>query len=164
MIPSSQPGVIHLNVAEFGVAGAGVVLATTGLGSCVALILWDARVRIGAMAHILLPHEGLSREPGRPARYSTTAVPLLVDEMGRRGAANLTAKLVGGASMFGRLLTSGGVNMGERNVVATRRALGQARIAVSAEDVGGDYGRSVYFDVSTGAVRVVSLAHGERVL
>jgi chemotaxis receptor (MCP) glutamine deamidase CheD len=30
--------------------------------------------------------------------------------------------------------------------------------------VGGDYGRSVYFDIATGSVRVVSMRHGERIL
>ena len=54
--------------------------------------------------------------------------------------------------------------MGERNVVATRRALVAAGIPLIAEDVGGDFGRSVYFDVATGEVRVTSIRHGERVL
>jgi chemotaxis protein CheD len=128
-------------------------------------MLWDAESRLAAMAHILLPHEALSRERGRPAKFSTTAVPLLVDELRRHGSNGpFAAKLVGGASMFGALLSTGGVNMGERNVVSVRRALTAARIQIAAEDVGGDYGRSVYFDSSTGAVRVTSIRHGERVL
>src|SRR5829696_8646627 len=88
----------HVNVAEFAIARSGGILATAGLGSCVALMLWDAERQIAAMAHILLPHEGLSREKGRPAKYSTTAVPLLVAELRRHGSGGpFAAKLVGGA-------------------------------------------------------------------
>ena len=45
-----------------------------------------------------------------------------------------------------------------------RASLAEARIALAAADVGGDYGRSVYFDVATGSVRVVSMRYGERIL
>ena len=65
--------------------------------------------------------------------------------------------------MFGALLSSG-INMGERNVEGVRQSLRVAGIPLVGEDVGGDYGRSVYFDVSTGDVRVVSMRHGERTL
>ena len=33
------------------------------------------------------------------------------------------AKIVGGASMFGQLVSATGVNVGERNIAATREAL-----------------------------------------
>ena len=73
------------------------------------------------------------------------------------------ARIVGGASMFGTLIASG-VNMGERNVEAVRRSLDASGVPVVGADVGGDYGRSVYFNVATGVVRVVSMRKGERVL
>jgi chemotaxis protein CheD len=157
---------VHVNVAEHAVAPGDAVLTTTGLGSCVAIALYDASACLGAMAHVLLPHESLSRERGRPAKYSSTAVPFLVDELRRHGGSGEApvAKLVGGSSMFGALLKTGGVNMGDRNVESARAALAEAGIRIVAEDVGGDYGRSVYFDVRTGDIRVVSIRNGERVI
>ena len=74
------------------------------------------------------------------------------------------ANIVGGASMFASLLPSGGINMGERNVEATKRVLRLAEIPLVASDTGGDHGRSVYFHVSDGRVVVKSLKMGERVL
>lgn len=154
-----------VNVAEFAVACETGTIATMGLGSCVAIVLHDADARIGALAHVLLPHESLSRDRGHPAKFATTAVPLLLRELGRAGSGGpWVAKLVGGASMFGALLAGGGINMGERNLAAVRQALAAARIPVVAEDVGGDYGRSAYLDVATGVVRVVSIRHGEHAL
>ena len=72
--------------------------------------------------------------------------------------------LPGGSSMFASLLPQGGVNMGDRNVDACRRALGQAQISLIAQDTGGTYGRSVFLHIRDGRVIVRSLAHGEKVL
>jgi len=127
-------------------------------------MLYDKRTKVGAMAHILLPNESMSRERGRPTKFASTAPAFLLDEMHRFGASGEPlAWIAGGASMFGSLL-SNGINMGERNVTAVRASLEAAGIAIAAADVGGDYGRSVYFDVATGSVRVVSMRHGERIL
>jgi chemotaxis protein CheD len=62
------------------------------------------------------------------------------------------------------VIASGGVNMGERNVGATLRALDAARVPVVGRDTGGDHGRSVSLDVATGRVHVRSLKRGNRVL
>jgi chemotaxis protein CheD len=87
--------------------------------------------------------------------------------MRRLGAGDptrMSAKIVGGASMFGQLITGTGVNVGERNVSATRDALAAARVQLIGEDTGLDYGRSVYFHLTDGRVEVRSLKKGDRVI
>lgn len=159
-----HPTTTHVPVAGYAVARASGVLSSVGLGSCVALIMHDPASQVGALAHILLPSETMSRDRSRPAKFASTAPAFLIDEMRRHGATGVAvARIVGGASMFGSLL-SNGINMGERNVMAVRHALEMAGIALIAEDVGGDYGRSVSFDVATGRVSVTSMRHGEHVL
>lgn len=154
----------HVPVAGYAVQHAQGVLFSVGLGSCVAVMLHDVETGIGAMAHVLLPHESLSRDRSRRAKFASTAPGLLLEEMRRHGSRGTpVARIVGGASMFGALLASG-VNMGERNVEAVRRSLVASGVPLVAEDVGGDYGRSVYFHVATGVIRVVSMRNGERVL
>ncbi len=156
---------IRVKVADWAVTDGGRTLATIGLGSCVAIMLHDPVARVGGLAHVLLPEQSLSRDQSNRAKFPGTAVPLLIAEMRRLGARGpIRAKIAGGASMFGQLLPAGGVNMGERNIVATRKALAAANIEIVGDDTGGDYGRSVYLDVSTGRVTVRSLKKGERTL
>jgi chemotaxis protein CheD len=156
---------IRVKVADFAVATGSSVISTIGLGSCVAIMLYDASSRIGGLAHILLPSEGLSLESSNRAKFPSTAIPLLVEEMRKHGAwGRPIAKIVGGASMFASLLPQGGINMGERNVEATKRVLRLAEIPLVASDTGGEHGRSVYFHVADGRVVVKSLKMGERVL
>jgi chemotaxis protein CheD len=147
------------------VASGNELLVTLGLGSCVAILLWDETARVGGLAHVLLPGPELSRDASNPAKFPCTALPLLVRQMREAGAGEtLTARLVGGASMFRSLHATAGVNVGERNVIAARAALSAAGIPVAAEDVGGRHGRSVRFDVATGEVEVRTLRTGGRAL
>ena len=154
-----------MRVADFAVGRAEDVIVTIGIGSCVAIALYEPASRIGALAHILLPSEGLSRDRTNRAKFPSTAIPLLLEEMQKAGARGMPrAKIAGGASMFGALIPAGGINMGERNVLATRSALQQAGVPLAGIDVGGDHGRSVYFHLDDGRLVVRSLRKGERVL
>src|SRR5262249_47495236 len=116
--------------------------------------------------HVLLPNGAMSRDQSNPAKFPETAVPLLVQEMGRLGARleRMTARIIGGASMFGALIPSGTINIGERNIASAREGLAQSGLRIVGEDVGSDYGRSVYLHVCDGRVEVRSLRKGSRVL
>ena len=158
---------VRVKVADYAVRRAPHVLATIGLGSCVAIALYDRDAQVGALAHILLPTPSMSRETSNPAKFPETIVPLMLEEMralGSRQAAQISAKIVGGASMFGQLANGAGINVGERNVQATRAVLAAAGVALVAEDTGLDYGRSVFFHLADGRIEVRSLKRGDRVI
>ena len=162
---SDAPPEIRVKVADYAVAAEGTI-ATIGLGSCVAIILYDATARVGGMAHVLLPNEAMSRDRSNPAKFPSSAVPLLLSEMRLLGAKpeRVRAKIVGGASMFGNLIPSGGINIGERNIAAVRSVLSEVKVPIVAEDVGSDHGRSVFLHLDDGHVEVRSLKKGSRVL
>lgn len=156
---------IRVKVADYAVASNGII-STIGLGSCVAIVLHDPAAQVGGMAHVLLPNEAMSRDKSNPAKFPTTAVPLVLAEMKKRGAQleRVRAKIIGGASMFGNLMPAGGINIGERNVNAVREVLASVGVPIIAEDTGSDYGRSVFLYVLSGRVEVRSLRKGSRVL
>jgi chemotaxis protein CheD len=158
---------IRVKVADYAVRSGTAVISTIGLGSCVAIALYDREARVGGLAHILLPNVAMSREISNPAKFPHTIIPIMLEEMralGTTSTSRIWAKIVGGASMFGQLGNGSGINVGERNIAATREALAEAGIQLLAEDTGLDYGRSVYFYVDDGRVEVRSLKKGDRVL
>jgi chemotaxis protein CheD len=163
---SKSNGATYVKVAQAAVGGPDDTLVTLGLGSCVAILLHDAEARVGGLAHVLLPEPALSRDQGNASKFATTAVPALVQEMARMGArpGRLKARLVGGAAMFQTLMVPGSLNMGARNINASRQALEEAGIPVVAEEVGGDYGRSVRFYVGAGKTTVSSVGKADVVL
>jgi chemotaxis protein CheD len=147
---------IHVRVSDLIVADAPATLVALGLGSCVAIALYDAGAKIGGLAHVLLPSQASGRVADRPGRYAQTAVPTMIERMIARGARTpaIAARLVGGASMFAALTPPGMIQMGDRNLVATREALHRHGIRLLGEAVGGDYGRTVEFDLGTGDLTV----------
>ena len=156
----------YVKVAQHAVGGRDDVLVTLGLGSCVAILLHDEDARIGGMAHVLLPEPALSRDRDNRSKFASTAVPLLLEEMRGRGArrARLRGRLVGGAAMFQSLMVPGTLNMGARNIQAAREALRRAEIPLVGEAVGGDFGRSVRFQVGEGRTLVTSVGRSDVLL
>jgi chemotaxis protein CheD len=93
-------------------------------------------------------------------------VPALVAEMLAIGARRegLVGRLVGGASMFASLAAPGSIQIGDRNIIASRDALGVEGIRLVAESVGGDFGRSVELSLPGGEALVTSYAHAPELL
>ena len=112
---STEPVDIRVKVADYAVSNDGTI-STIGLGSCVAIVLYDATAQVGGLAHVLLPSESMSRDKSNPAKFPATAVPLLIEEMRRLGAnaERIKARIIGGASMFGNLIPPGGINIGDQ--------------------------------------------------
>ncbi len=154
---------LAVNIGDVRAAADGTVLFTIGLGSCVAIVLYDGVRNVGGLAHAMLPDPSSSRRPAPPGRFASTAVPELVRLMEECGARKhaLRARLAGGASMFASVLPESGRQLGMRNVEAARVALAALRIPVDNEDVGGSHGRSVFLHTCDGRVVVTSVYHDD---
>jgi len=141
-----------VGVAQIRNSSSPAILRTI-LGSCVGVCIYDRIKKIGGMAHILLPS---GKENIRPEKYAITAIPLLVNQLLKEGARkeNMSAKIIGGASMFkfGSNIAFG--QIGERNVVESRAVLQKLGIAVLVEDVGGSSGRVIDFFLEDGRLKV----------
>jgi len=141
-------------------------LLTAGLGSCVGICLYDKANRIGGMAHIMLPTSLPTRGPVNTAKFADTAVPELVQQMIKCGAArgNLVAKVAGGAQMFTFPGSSDVMRIGDRNAEAVWEMLKQQKIPLLVSDTGGNYGRTIEMCLSTGKLYVRTIDRGEKVL
>jgi chemotaxis protein CheD len=159
---------IKVGMADWKIARNIEVLVTFGLGSCVALALWDNKEKIAAMAHIMLPDSKLIRyrQDVNPAKFADTALAVMLTELAKVGLnkERLQAKLVGGANMFtfAGKSSNGNMNVGQRNVAAVKEELNKIGIPLVAEDTGGATGRSVEFYVQNGVMRVRTAMFGEK--
>lgn len=153
--------VITVGISDMKVAKAPDVLVTYALGSCVGICLYDPILKMAGLAHIMLPCDNNKNAADNKYKYADSCIPMMLNEMIKRGCNKnrLVAKIMGGASMF---QVSGDTeigNIGNRNVVSTKNVLKSMRIPIVAEDTGSNYGRTVWFYSSTGAVEVKSYAY-----
>lgn len=142
-----------VGIAQMAVFRAPEQLVCLGLGSCVAVILYDPSLKMGGIVHALLP-----RAPQKcpvQEKYADTGTKKLAYEMTMRGALKdrLVAKIVGGAQMFPSLNLSIS-DIGKANCSEARKALRDLGIRIVAEDVEGNRGRSAFFNLETGKVLV----------
>ncbi len=141
----------------------GLHLGCVGLGSCIAICAFDPYTRVGGVVHVVLPTAPEGRS-GSAGKYADTAVPALVTALRQAGAhlGDVRVALCGGAGIFTTAVSS--AQIGQRNILAVRHALTEARLHVVREEVGGSEGRTVLLHLDTGAVYVRSVRQGERVL
>jgi len=134
-------------------------LSTSGLGSCVAVCMFDPVKRIGGVLHAMLP---LSRaDEGRTdddsAMYADTGTVALRKAMVQSGARpdRLQAALIGGAGVIQPYDEEGAAfRMGARNVAVARVMLMELTIPIVAEDTGGRFSRSIAFDLGGPRIHV----------
>ena len=175
------------NQMTFLVAGEVSVLAAPGtlvtvLGSCVAVCLWSAAMRIGGMNHYLVP-----RAMSGEQKYlgGDRAIPLLIEKMlshmqsqlqghgpspghgqGPHASRSHLVRSQPGrppsvhprqliAKVFGGAHTGQhGWNGGAENILMAWSELRKAGIPIVAADVGGVDSRRISFNVATGQVQV----------
>lgn len=150
-----QPERLKVGIAEYEVTADGAELTTSGLGSCIGVALYDDQSGVAGLAHVMLP-VAEEMADGKPAKFADTGTELLLNEMQSNGADldNIEAKIAGGSGMLD--FSEGGSSIGDRNVDSVKETLEKHDIPLVAEDVGGDYGRSLRVEPETGDLVVKS--------
>lgn len=150
-----------VNIAQLKIASPPDVLCALGLGSCVGVVLYDPVNHICGMQHVLLPK--MSDQSGMPVtKYADPGIRELRKEVIRAGAqgSRLRAKLAGGAAVLFRT-DNGMVPVGRQNSEECLRVLAEMKIPVEGKDLGGNSGRSIYFEPEKNVMRVKKLVGGE---
>ena len=156
---------ISVGMGEIKIAESPHVLKAIGLGSCIAVTLYDGETKIGGMAHILLPTIEEVCNKSCPPRFVDVAIGMMIDEMNKGGAdiKAIKAKIFGGANMFPGIISSDGLmDVGKRNILAAKEELERFQIKITAEEVGDHIGRTVLFDTSNGSAVVKTTLMTER--
>ncbi|UOE78084.1 chemotaxis protein CheD [Parageobacillus thermoglucosidasius] len=140
------------------------VIRTSGLGSCVGVVIFDHVKEVAGLAHVMLPDSSMARsETINVAKYADTAVEALIRLVVRAGGRKemLKAKMAGGAQMFSfSSKSTDAMRIGERNVEALRQQLNRFRIPIVAEDVGGSSGRTIEFNPKTTILSIRTVNQG----
>ena len=154
----------RIGISEYKTAAAPGVMVAYGLGSCLGIILFDAGLKSGGMAHTLLPEPRPGMDVERKTKFVTTAIQLMLDELVALGCQqeNLVAKLFGGANMFAGLQSADKETIGQRNIRVAKETLATLNIPLVAEDTGGSFGRTLVFDLASGQVMVRSVREGKQ--
>ena len=159
---------IKVGMADLKICKAPDALTTLGLGSCIGACLYDPVVKIAGMVHYMLPDSTKIKSNQNIAKFGDTGIRelrRLMEEAGARKS-RIVAKIAGGARMFAvsASVNLPGLNVGENNIEAARLNLSENGIAIIAEDVGLNYGRTIEFYAEDGSLTIKAVGKDIKVI
>ncbi|WP_010093396.1 chemotaxis protein CheD [Ornithinibacillus scapharcae] len=160
--------IVKVGIADLNMVSAPDVIRTSGLGSCVGVVIYNLNKQIAGMAHVMLPDSSLGKQATlNEYKYADTAIDILVDKLCQQGIrkSQLQAKLAGGAQMFQINNSSNDLmRIGKRNIEAVLSKLNEHNIPVISSDVGGNFGRTIEFDPQNGQLKIRTITKGEEII
>lgn len=160
---SNANQVIKVGIAQMDVVKAPNTIRTSGLGSCVGVILYDESKQIAGLIHVMLPDSSLGRSDAvNVAKFADTGIKALIELLKLEGVHvfRLKAKIAGGAQMFQFTSDKDSMRIGPRNVEAVKVELRKNSIPLVAEDTGGNSGRTIEFDPITSKLNIRTVNQG----
>lgn len=157
---------VKVGISDLNVVLPPKKIITIGLGSCVGIGLYDSKLKVAGLAHIMLPDSTQFKNITQSLKFADLAIPILIDKMVKKGCRkkDICAKIAGGASMFNFSDKNMISNIGKRNVQAVKLALKLYHIPIVAEDTGGNNGRTMIIDSNNGLVTIRRIGKKEIIL
>lgn len=163
MIFSNSNSVVKVGIAQMDVVKEPNTIRTSGLGSCVGVVLYDETKKIAGLVHIMLPDSSLGKTTTiNVAKFADTGIEALIELLKLEGAQTfrLKAKIAGGAQMFKFTSDIDSMRIGPRNVEAVKNELRKKGIPLVAEDTGGNSGRTIEFNPATSKLKIRTVNQG----
>ena len=154
--------VVRVGIADMNIVKQPDTIRTSGLGSCVGVVLYDESKKIAGLLHVMLPDSNLAKsDKVNAAKFADTGVSALIELLKVEGVRpmSLKAKIAGGAQMF-QFGSSDTIRIGPRNVDAVKSELKRMGIRLMAEDTGGSSGRTIEFDPATSLLNIRTVNQG----
>ncbi len=139
-----------------------VKLQSKAIGSCVAIVAYDATKNIGSLAHVMLPGAAPAKKSVEKTKYTANAIDAIVNKMSKLGSKkdDIEVFLVGG----GNILNREDDTICKDNIESALKLLSEKQLKVRAQAVGGTVRRSVSLDVEHGIVSYAEGNGGEKQL
>ena len=153
---------IDIQTGEVAVATEGSVLISNGIGSCVAVVILDTKLKTGGIAHIMLPGKSPRTHSYPNTRYANNAISDLLSKMTAVGSQkhDMKAFFAGG----GNVLQKTDDTLCDANIKSVRNLLNQHKIPIIAEQTGGTKRRKVTLDLKSFTILCAEGNEGEKVV
>ncbi|WP_042471955.1 chemotaxis protein CheD [Bacillus ndiopicus] len=155
--------IVKVGIAQMDVVKAPNTIRTSGLGSCVGVVIYDETKQIAGLIHVMLPDSSLGKvDATNVAKFADTGIKALLDLLKAEGVQTfkLKAKIAGGAQMFQFTSDKSSMRIGPRNVEAVKNELNKYKIPLISEDTGGNSGRTIEFNPATSKLNIRTVNRG----
>jgi len=139
----------YIQSGEIAIGSKNELLVSSPLGTCVAVMAYDAKTKICGMAHIMLPGKSHIENALHKNRYAADAIDDLLSKLHQAGvpSENIDICLAGGANVLKK----------ENDTISTELAasvfkiIGEKKLKIRATSLGGYERRIASLNPETGA-------------
>jgi len=134
----------------------------TLLGSCVAITMWNARLKIGGMCHFKLPSRPSHFSIVLDGSYGEEAIQLFLDNMKHYmlRPEDMRVGVYGAGNMFKEIIKNDFKSVSAQNITLVHTLLPELGFTIHNESLGGNVSRRIALDLVTGDVTQQSLQVG----
>jgi chemotaxis protein CheD len=153
--------IVDVNTGEVKVATEGTILRSVAIGSCVVVVAYNFKNKLGAMAHIMLP--GIAPQHSlEKTKYAFDGIEQLLNQMFETGAGTdeIEVCLVGACNV----LQQKDDTICDANIESVTGILKEKNIPIMASALGGTKRKSVSLDVEDGSIFYAEGDEKEKVL
>ncbi len=140
------------------------LIIVPNLGSCLAVVAYDRKVKLGGAIHCLLPLSNADSDHinKKPSLYVDTGVPIFLKELIDAGAnkKDLEIFAAGCASIND---ANSVFEIGKKNHIVFRRLMWRNSLLISGEEIGGSLPRTIHLRIATGAVTTTTQGKVKRI-
>ncbi len=153
--------IIDVNTGEVKTAVEKGIMRAIGIGSCVVVVAYALRAKIGGMAHIMLsgiaPQQSLKK-----TKYAFDGIEQLLNQMFEAGASTdeIEVCLVGA----GNVLQKKDDTICDANIESVTGILKEKNISVMVSALGGTKRKSVFLDIENGCISYIEGDEKEKIL
>jgi len=154
-----------LGIGDMGISNdPGVNIKTYALGSCIAVVLYNAEFKTGGMVHIALADSNINEEKSKikPGYFADTGIPELLTrmrkKMGSLDLSGLEIKLIGGARV---IRDERFFDIGGKNIETARKLIRSMGLKIKSEDTAGDISRTVTLFTADGRTMISNVEKGK---
>ncbi len=154
--------IVDVQIGQVKAGKGKVILQSKAIGSCVAIVAYDATKNVGALAHVMRPGRAPAKKKVEKTKYTANAIDAIVNKMSKLGSKkdDIEVVLVGG----GNILNREDDTICKANIESILGLLGKKGLEVRAQAVGGTARRSVSLDVESGKIFYTEGEGNEKVL
>ena len=108
---------IKVGMADLKICKAPDMVTTLGLGSCIGIAMYDPVLKIGGLAHIMLPDSTQMRNHSNIAKFADTGIEELLRQLIRAGAGAAAGDSPAGGGHGAELWANGGIVPSHRRIL-----------------------------------------------
>jgi len=144
------------------------IIVSTILGSCLSITMFCKSKQFAGISHCQLPkckeQDNVCNKCKEPFKYVDCSIKKMLKkfEQNKIETRDIEIKIFGAADVLNNSNNMKVHSIGKQNIIAIKKIVCEYKLNIAAIDIGGEHGRKIFFNSSTGDVYLHRMKPNEK--